>query len=66
MSAVAGLGRSTLLAMACAQALARPREWAGELSKEAVRQAGDTLPLALLLSSLGGLLISQQTGCPRG
>lgn len=56
------LGRSTLLAVACARALRRPAEWAGSLSREAWRQAADTLPLALLLSSLGGLLISQQTG----
>jgi phospholipid/cholesterol/gamma-HCH transport system permease protein len=56
------LGRSTLLALACARALAHPSSWGGAVSREAWRQAADALPLTLLLSTLGGLLITLQTG----
>jgi phospholipid/cholesterol/gamma-HCH transport system permease protein len=56
------LGRSTLLALACAGACARPDRWVGAAIGEAWHQLRDALPLTLLLSSLGGLLIALQTG----
>lgn len=65
MSAHAGaehLGRSVLLAMACTSACTRPRRWGAAAAEQARVQLLDALPLTLLLSSLGGLLISQQTG----
>ena len=58
----AGLGRCALLLVACGRALLRPRDWIGALIVETRRQAFDALPLILLLSTLGGALISQQTG----
>jgi phospholipid/cholesterol/gamma-HCH transport system permease protein len=58
----AQIGRSTLLALACGQALFRPRAWLGLAGTEARRQIVDALPLTLLLSSLGGMLIALQTG----
>jgi phospholipid/cholesterol/gamma-HCH transport system permease protein len=60
-AAAVHVGRSTLLAVACVRAFGRPRQWFGAVSGEAARQAADALPLTLLLSSLGGLLISLQT-----
>jgi len=58
----AGLGRASLLGVACLQALRRPRVWLRATLSEASRQSSDTLPLALLLSTLGGALIALQTG----
>jgi phospholipid/cholesterol/gamma-HCH transport system permease protein len=58
----AQIGSVTLLGMALAQALVRPTRWAGLAAEEARRQIVDALPLTLLLSSLGGLLIAMQTG----
>jgi phospholipid/cholesterol/gamma-HCH transport system permease protein len=55
-------GRSVMLGAACVAACARPRRWAAATATEARRQLLDALPLTLLLSGLGGLLISQQTG----
>lgn len=57
-----GLGRAALLGLAFVSALGRPRVWLGPTVSEASRQASDTLPLALLLSTLGGALIALQTG----
>lgn len=56
------LGRSVLLMLACASAVARPRRWLGAATEQARVQLTDALGLTLLLSGLGGLLISQQTG----
>jgi phospholipid/cholesterol/gamma-HCH transport system permease protein len=56
------IGRSTLLALACVQALARPKAWFALAAAESRRQIVDALPLTLLLSALGGMLIALQTG----
>jgi phospholipid/cholesterol/gamma-HCH transport system permease protein len=61
-AAVAHLGRSVLLAMACTRACGRPQRWTAAAAEQARVQLIDALPLTLLLSSLAGLLISQQTG----
>lgn len=61
-SFLAGYGRFVLLAVHCLRCLAKVRGWSGLLLVEVRRQALDSLPLILLLSTLGGALISQQTG----
>jgi phospholipid/cholesterol/gamma-HCH transport system permease protein len=62
MVSARSLGRFVLFALAFARALRRPAPWAGATLTEARRQAFDALPLVLLLSSMGGALISLQTG----
>lgn len=59
---LATIGRSFLFAHAFLVALRRPRQWLGATVEEAARQSADALPLVLLLSTLGGALISLQTG----
>jgi phospholipid/cholesterol/gamma-HCH transport system permease protein len=59
---LAGFGRCALLLLACLRALRQPGLWLGETVAEMRRQAFDALPLVLLLSTLAGALISQQTG----
>ncbi len=59
---LAPFGRCVLLLLACARALMHPQVWVGATLAEMRRQAFDALPLVLLLSTLGGALISQQTG----
>lgn len=61
-AAAAHLGRSVLLMMACTSACRRPDRWSVAAAEQARVQLLDALPLTLLLSALGGLLISQQTG----
>jgi phospholipid/cholesterol/gamma-HCH transport system permease protein len=56
------LGRAFLFLKAFVLALRRPRAWLGATLEEAWRQSVDALPLVLLLTSLGGALISLQTG----
>lgn len=56
------LGRATLLAAAAIAALAAPRKWLRGALAEAHRQSLDALPLVLLLTIMGGALMSQQTG----
>jgi ABC-type transporter Mla maintaining outer membrane lipid asymmetry permease subunit MlaE len=58
---LAGFGRCALLLLACLRALRQPGLWLGETVAEMRRQAFDALPLVLLLSTLAGALISQQT-----
>jgi phospholipid/cholesterol/gamma-HCH transport system permease protein len=59
---LATLGRAFLFLRAFALALRHPRDWLGATIEEAWRQTIDGLPLVLLLTSLGGALISLQTG----
>ena len=59
---LATLGRGFLFLRAFALALRHPRAWLGASIQEAWRQSVDALPLVLLLTSLGGALISLQTG----
>ena len=61
MSAVV-VGRFVLFGLAFTRALARPQAWGSSTIGEARRQAYDALPLVLLLSVMGGALISLQTG----
>lgn len=61
-AAAACFGRAVLLLIACAQSLLHPTRWLALTVTEARRQAFDTLPLALLLSTMGGALIALQTG----
>jgi phospholipid/cholesterol/gamma-HCH transport system permease protein len=59
---LATIGRSLLFTRAFLLSLRHPREWLGATVEEASRQTADALPLVLLLSTLGGALISLQTG----
>src|SRR6266540_1238701 len=59
---MATIGRSFLFIRAFLVSLTRPREWWAGTIDEVTRQVSDALPLVLLLSTLGGALISQQTG----
>src|SRR5688572_8163634 len=59
---LAFLGRGFLFVRAFLVALRHPAVWLGATVHEAARQARDSLPLVLLLSTLGGGLIAQQTG----
>jgi phospholipid/cholesterol/gamma-HCH transport system permease protein len=59
---LATLGRGFLFLKAFVLALRHPRTWMGASIQEAWRQSVDALPLVLLLTSLGGALISLQTG----
>lgn len=56
------IGEGTLMALALARVIVRPRAWFGPMLHEANRQALDALPLTLFLAALGGALVSQQTG----
>lgn len=55
------VGRASLLMVAMADSLRRPRIWIPLALEELRRQSLDLLPLAVLLALLGGSLISQQT-----
>src|SRR5688572_24045646 len=59
---LAVVGRALLFLRAFVLALRSPRVWLGATIEEAWRQSVDALPLVLLLTSLGGALISLQTG----
>jgi phospholipid/cholesterol/gamma-HCH transport system permease protein len=56
------IGRGFLFGRAVILALRYPRGWLGATITEVARQTWDALPLVLLLSTLGGALISLQTG----
>jgi phospholipid/cholesterol/gamma-HCH transport system permease protein len=56
------IGAVLLLLARMGSSLTRPREWLRPMLTELHRQAFDAVPLALVLSALGGALISQQTG----
>ncbi|HEY0304027.1 MAG TPA: ABC transporter permease, partial [Longimicrobiales bacterium] len=56
------IGRGFLFGRAVVLSLRYPREWLATTVSEAARQTWDALPLVLLLSTLGGALISLQTG----
>lgn len=62
MSALLSTGRFVLFSLAFFRALLAPGKWIGSTVAEARRQAGDATALVLLLSVLGGTLISLQTG----
>jgi phospholipid/cholesterol/gamma-HCH transport system permease protein len=62
MRALEHVGRGALLLVAILAALRQPNVWARPALAELQRQAFDALPLVLLLTGLGGALISQQTG----
>lgn len=59
---MAAIGRGFLFTFAFLSSLRRPGEWLGATIEESARQTADALPLVLLLSTLGGALISLQTG----
>lgn len=59
---LATIGRGFLFARAFLRSLRYPRMWLGGTVEEAARQSSDALPLVLVLSTLGGALISLQTG----
>jgi|SRR5688572_13856237 len=56
------LGRFVLFGLAFIRALRSPRMWRGSLLVELRRQSSDSLPLVILLTVMGGTLISLQTG----
>ena len=56
------IGRGFLFGRAVVLSLRYPRDWLATTVSEAARQTWDALPLVLLLSTLGGALISLQTG----
>lgn len=56
------LGQATLLSFAVTRSALRPRTWLAHALHEARVQLLTGLPLVLLLTALGGALISQQTG----
>ncbi|MGH7470479.1 MAG: MlaE family ABC transporter permease [Longimicrobiales bacterium] len=56
------VGRGALLFVAITAALRHPGVWARPALAELHRQAFDSLALVLVLTGLGGALISQQTG----
>ena len=56
------VGRAFLFGREFVLAMRFPRKWLGPTVTEAARQASDALPLVLVLSTLGGGLISLQTG----
>ena len=62
MVSAVSLGRFVLFGLAFTRALGRPAPWGLATLTEARRQAFDALPLVLLLSAMGGALISLQTG----
>ena len=55
-------GRAVLFALAFLRAFMHPRVWAATATHEAWRQTRDALPLVVLLTAMGGTLISLQTG----
>lgn len=62
MTDLTTIGRGFLFGRAFVLALRRPRDWGRATITEAARQTYDALPLVLVLSTLGGALISLQTG----
>lgn len=56
------VGRGALLVAALFRALLYPSVWWRAMLQELQKQAFDSLPLVLVLTGLGGALISQQTG----
>src|SRR5688572_15349551 len=59
---LASLGRGFLFTRAFITSLRHPREWVSATIEESARQTWDALPLVLLLTTIGGGLISLQTG----
>jgi phospholipid/cholesterol/gamma-HCH transport system permease protein len=59
---LAAIGRGFLFGRALLRAVRQPRAWLGSTVTEASQQTSDALPLVLLLSTMGGALISLQTG----
>lgn len=55
-------GRAALLGVAVASALRTPATWLRPMLQEFQRQFNDALPLVIVLTAMGGALISQQTG----
>jgi phospholipid/cholesterol/gamma-HCH transport system permease protein len=59
---LASIGRGFLFTRAFISSLRHPREWLAATIEESARQTWDALPLVLLLTTIGGALISLQTG----
>lgn len=62
LSILHAAGRAGVQTAALVRALRVPRQWARPAVAEARRQITDALGLVLLLATLGGALIAQQTG----